>query len=155
MREIGISFSLPVDLGNLFWNRKSVWNVYTDDHIGTYKGIARVNYFSTPADTLNKPSWPYSWDNNPLGSNDFHSTNCNIYNASIIDSKDSGVDVISDGNKHLHCYIDTHKNEIIMIVSNYYFGGYERSIQGWYVDMPERILKEGHKLEGSIHLKIK
>jgi len=154
MREIGISFSLPVDMGNLYWNRKSTWDIYPDDHIGRPAGIAKANYFTNQPDTHNKPSWPYSWDNNPLGSNDFRSTKCNILNASLTDFKGSGVEVISDGNQHLHCYMDIQKNEIIMIVSDYYFGGYERFIQGRYVDMPERILKEGDKLEGSVHLKI-
>ena len=74
-------------MDTLAWRRKAQWTYYPEDHIGRPEGRAKA-FPGTPVckDSpfyRTRPSWAWSQDCNPLGSNDFRSTKHNIYEASL------------------------------------------------------------------------
>ena len=106
--EVGISYMLNDSIDTLEWDRKALWSVYPDDHIGRPKGKA-VRYKGDKAEVYReKPSWPWSmdmkdyllWGKDHQGwdmTNDFRSAKHHIYSADIYESATGrGIRVESD-----------------------------------------------------------
>ncbi len=70
--EVGVSYLLPASAGQLSWNRRALWTVYPDSHLGRPTGTAAK------------------------GGDDFRATKENIYSATVA-VDDSGVTALSDG----------------------------------------------------------
>ncbi len=110
--EVGISYMLTDSIDTLQWDRKALWSVYPDDHIGRPKGKA-VRYKGGKAEVYRQePSWSWSmdmkdyllWGKDHEGwqmTNDFRSAKHHIYSADIYESKTRrGIRVESDGDSH-------------------------------------------------------
>lgn len=96
--EVGISWLLTSNIDQLAWNRKGLWSVYPEGHIGRNKGVAQRHLPGEPWKFGTRPSRPWSldeldfsvygqYDFGGRGTNDFRSMKENIYSASAIDSK--------------------------------------------------------------------
>ncbi len=93
--QLGVSYVLPSRVDRLTWNRKSLWSVYPEDHIGRTKGTAAKNASHADARYRVKPEWPWSEDMEdfflsgskvpaPQATNDFRATKENIWYCACI-----------------------------------------------------------------------
>ena len=48
--EVGIKYELTGDIDRLSWDRKALWTVYPENHIGAPKGTAYKNLQENPND---------------------------------------------------------------------------------------------------------
>jgi hypothetical protein len=133
--EVGISYVLASDIGQLSWDRKAPWSAYPPDHIGRSQGTAhRQARFASRA-YRQAPTGPWSEDTQDFflfgpndaggrGTNDFRSRKENIWYASCgpVDascqiraesdgSASARAEVLPDGNiqlsiDNLWAYID-------------------------------------------------
>lgn len=95
MSEVGVAFTLSPAIDRLTWDRKALWSVYPDDHIGRPQGTA-VRQASGPPQVYRRvPEGPWSLDSKDFflfgsddpgghGSNDFRSLKENIWQASCV-----------------------------------------------------------------------
>lgn len=104
----GIAWMLPDNFDKLSWQRKALWSVYPEDHIGRPAGTAlRRPSHAMPA-YRQEPSWPWSEDTgdyflwgksnfDPGATNDFRSLKPNIRWAGISSQHGSaGVETEAD-----------------------------------------------------------
>jgi len=104
--EVGISFILTNTVDRLAWQRKGLWSVYPDDHIGRNVGLAQ----RTPTQTENRP-WsqmeggggrgvfggPSDGGTAASGANDFRAMKEYIYSAAaLVGGTDLGLQALSD-----------------------------------------------------------
>ena len=101
-REIGLKAMLPAKHDEINWRRWSEWGVFPKDCICRTEGTATAhrNKKSSKQPANVKPNWPWSQDENELGSADFRSIKFCIYNASLMASNGSGVRVDAIGDAH-------------------------------------------------------
>ena len=154
LRQWGISFSLPITMNTLSWNRKGFWSVYPESHIGRNEGSAKLfyNHASSGLGGPLRPSWTYNQDQTKYGSNDFRSTKRNVLQASLQSENGAGIRVISDGLQHLRCW---RMNENIhMLISEYDNPGSERFLRDFedHAVRFDQPLKLGQTIQGRINL---
>jgi beta-galactosidase len=151
-REIGLRFSVPRDCDTLEWDRQAEWNVYPQDHIGRPRGTARA--FPTLTSEV-PPSYPWSEDISPMGSNDFRSTKRHIHWAAIqYPDARPGVVVESDGKQHVRANVETDR---ISIHVNDWYGGTNCYAYGeWHqIYGKGQLVRKGEKLTSKIRLSIR
>jgi len=149
-REIGLRFSVPKGCTTLTWDRTGEWNVYPADHIGRTHGTAYAVY--DHPQTV-PPTWPYSEDNSPMGSNDFRSTKRHIRSASIAYANGAGVEISSDGNQALRAIMET--DRISVNVSDWY-GGTNVGYGEWIGNYGRgKQINPGDVLQSTLHLQLK
>ncbi|MEP0767447.1 MAG: hypothetical protein HRF45_13035, partial [Fimbriimonadia bacterium] len=102
-REVGLRLSVPRDCDTLDWERRAEWTDYPEDHIGRPRGSSLA--FRKSGDGV-PPERPWSWDNTPLGCNDFRSTKRSVYWASLRAEGDQGVAVLSDGTQSVRAMVE-------------------------------------------------
>lgn len=146
-REIGMSFSVPRSCDTLHWERRGEWNVYPEDHIGRPVGNARAFVDHKQAVP---PTWPWSEDNSPMGSNDFRSTKRNVRTAWIAYPDGSAVQVLSDGTKALRATVDS--DRIDMNVNDWY-GGTNVGYTEWITNYGKgKLIKSGDLISSEVRL---
>lgn len=116
-REVGLRFSVPRSCDTVSWDRRAEWHVYPADHIGRPRGEARA--FADHTDGA-PPSWEWSADNTPMGTNDFRSTRRNINWAGISYPDGLGVLISSDGSQNVRAIVET--DRISVHVTDFYGG---------------------------------
>lgn len=52
------------------------------------------------------PTWPWSLDENELGTRDFRSTKFNVYDATLVNADDRGVRVAADADVNVRACLD-------------------------------------------------
>jgi hypothetical protein len=122
-RQIGLVFDLPRELDTLSWRRNAQWSFYPKDHIGRPVGRAKA-MSGRPVCTdspfyRTRPTWAWSQDCFPLGSNDFRSTKHFIYEASLTgdvasESGGAGLQALSDGNHHVRAWLDDERTRFLV-----------------------------------------
>jgi beta-galactosidase len=150
-RQVGLVFTLPDGFRHLAWNRRGLWNDYPADHIGRLQGSADAtdnNPLSGPAGPSAKPSMPWAFDQNELGTNDFRSTKMNILSASLTDGT-SKVAVVSDGTQSIRCWLENGK--VRMLVADYSNMGGEGFFRSHAAQI-DRPLKPGDMISGKVRL---
>ncbi len=108
-KEVGVAYVLDGSINLNSWERRALWTVYPENHMGRIQGTARRISKATKEVIREKPDWAYEMDMQnvyankgtavPFGaSNDFRGTKENIYRSSVYSSvTNSGVTVESDG----------------------------------------------------------
>ncbi|QDU71533.1 glycoside hydrolase family 2 protein [Mucisphaera calidilacus] len=102
----GLTFPVTASHDRIRWDRKALWSVYPDDHIGRSSGIAiaagnpalaasRTSYTEGP-----RP-WPWSADLVSGVTRDFRSTKFDIRTAGLIDQQNKGLLVVGNGRQHV------------------------------------------------------
>ncbi len=92
-REVGVSFDLTGQVDRLQWERKGLWSVYPEDHIGRNQGQALRERAGGDEGFRREPQWPWSqdmrnyslfgrYDVGGRGTHDFRSMKHNIRTAS-------------------------------------------------------------------------
>ena len=100
-----------------------------------------------------KPTWPWSWDANALGTRDFRATRMNILYASLKDSAGHGITALSDGKQHTRSFLDG--DRIGLLVACYNGPALNTS---WLHGAAEiagiapRILQVGEEIKDTVHL---
>jgi len=151
-RQTGIVFNLPADYDTLSWNRKSQWTVYPDDHIGRPVGTAKAFVGvsnSGIAGPRIKPNVAWYHDTSEQGTNDFRSTKMNIYDASLTNSSNKGLSVVSDGTQDFRAWLDG--DHIRMLIADYSNAGAETFFKS-HAKLEYRPLKKGSVVKGSVKL---
>ncbi len=156
-RQWGVAFSLPEAFNTLSWEKKGLWTVYPEDHIGRLKGEAKLFYNDERcglAGPSKKPSWAYHQDQTRYGSNDFRSTKRNVFQAALTAKGESTLQLKSDGSQHVRSWLEN--GNIHWLVAGYDNPGSERFLRGFsshaaLYDIP---LTRGQKLSGQIKLLI-
>lgn len=115
-RQVGIVLDLPRDCDVLSWQRQAEWSVYPADQIGRPEGRAlplrgpewpRIG-------GRERPPWPWSLDESPLGTNDFRATRHNIQWVALEDAGGNGIRVDSDGTQHARSFIDGERVRLLV-----------------------------------------
>ncbi len=147
-KEIGMRFSVPRPCEELEWDRVAEYSVYPADHIGRQHGDTLA---MSPQSPKWPPTWSWSMDNSPLGSNDFRSTKRHINWASLRYPNGPGVCLISDGKQCARAMVDGDRIE--MQVSDWYGGSNSRGewIENYGDGKP---IKSGDVIESSVHLRL-
>jgi beta-galactosidase len=152
-RQMGIVFDLPKSFDTLSWQRKALWTVYPEDHIGRPEGHAKAfRGAEWPAiRTHTEPPWPWSLDSNPLGTNDFRSTKRNVLWASLKNNDGYGLIVRSDGSQSTRAYVNG--DRIRLLAAGYSTGGRDGTSFG-HLASEQRPLKIGSVFEDTVNLEL-
>ena len=99
--EVGIAFTLPGNVDRIQWDRKGLWSVYPENHIGREQGVAYKS-----AEGLDQTEWKnLTYDFNWMGGNmarssvpnDFRSAKEYIRTADVLlEGKTLGVEALSE-----------------------------------------------------------
>lgn len=154
-REVGLRFSVGKKCNVLRWDRNAEWNVYPDSHIGRPRGTAVA--FATHGTEV-PPTWDWSQDNSPMGSNDFRGTKRHINWAGISYEDGTGVLIDSDGSQHVRATVET--DRISVCVNDWYGGIYAgrwrpidlTCFSANYTD--GKVIKKGDVLESVVKLRL-
>ncbi|HET6486715.1 MAG TPA: glycoside hydrolase family 2 TIM barrel-domain containing protein [Spirochaetia bacterium] len=149
-REIGLRFSVPLPCEHLEWCRKAEWRSYPADHIGRPRGRARAR--AGQAARPLPPTWSWSEDTTPMGTNDFRSTKRHVHWASIRYEGGPGVLVISDGTQHVRAMVEP--DRIAVHVLDWY-GGTNAGLEEWYRNYGKgRPVRSGEAITSSLRLRL-
>ena len=152
-RQMGIVFDLPKSCDTLAWERKAIWNLYPDDHIGRPAGQARA-FRDTKWPAIKphtEPPWPWSLDSTELGTNDFRATRRNILWASLKRTDGYGVLVRSDGRHSTRSYVDG--DRIRLLAAGHSTGGRDGVSFGHLGD-EQKPLNKGTLLDDTVQLEL-
>lgn len=150
-RQIGLVFAAPKSWDTLSWRRQAQWSVYPDDHIGRPVGTAKAFYAGPlcgSAGPRTEPTWPWSQDSTPSGSNDFRATKANLWEAALRAGNGQGVRVLSDGRQHLRCWVQG--DQVRFLVADYSNEGAAPFFNEHVI--ARRTLGVGAKVEGRARL---
>lgn len=156
-RQWGIAFSFPEKFNTLSWEKKGLWSVYPEDHIGRLKGEAKLFYNDERcglAGPSKQPSWAYNQDQTRYGSNDFRSTKRNVYKAALVAPGQTRVGLKSDGSQHVRSWLEN--GQVHWLVAGYDNPGFERFLRGFssHAQLYDIPLIRGQKLSGQVKLLI-
>lgn len=148
-RQWGLVFEAPVSFDRTFWRRDGMWSVYPDDHISRPVGEASLFYSGLPSvpNPRMEPAWPWSFDFNELGSNDFRSTRRNIWYAGLKDTDKNKITIRSNGKQHWRSWLE--KDKIRFLVADFVTAGNEMFLDGYYAPY-RKPLKKGDRIGGEI-----
>ena len=150
-RQWGLVFEAPTLFDTAFWRREGLWSVYPSDHISRPVGEAKLFYNGLPKeiDPRMQPSWPWSYDFNQLGSNDFRATRRNIWYAGLRSEENGRIVVPSDGTQHWRSWLDG--DRIQFLVADFATPGDELFLSSYY-EPYRKPLKKGDTISGEIQL---
>jgi beta-galactosidase len=147
--EVGWRFEVPLSMDRLTWEREGPWTWYPKDHISALNGDVRA-YSGRQAFVI--PSWPYSQDDSPMGSNDFRSTKRNFISAKILGPAGLGWSLQSDGTQHLRAAVET---DLIAVYVNDWFGGSPAQATEWLQNYGGGMhIATGTHIHSTIHLQL-
>jgi hypothetical protein len=173
VREQGLRFAVSKRCDTLRWRRRAEFSVYPDDHIGRPIGEARYKVPKVPVGAglcasppkvagsritdhgsrLLPPSWPWSQDTTPAGSNDFRSTKRNLLCGSLTGPNGTGVGIESNGEQHLRAAAEA--DRIAVYVNDWYGGTNCRGFFEWQGNYGTgRALAPGAVVEGTVYLRL-
>jgi beta-galactosidase len=146
-QESGFRFEVPLRLDHLSWKRDGELSWYPEGHIGALSGDIQA-HSGHPGFLI--PTWPYSEDDTPMGTNQYRSTKRNILSATVRDESGTGWTIKSDGSQHLRASVETDR---IAVFVNDWYGGSPARI-GEYLENygPGKKLSTGEHLQSTIHL---
>jgi len=153
-RQTGITFSLPKACATLAWRRAGQWSWYPEDHIGRVAGTAKAFPgvgICGLAGPRTPPTWPWSQDQNPYGSNDFRSTKCNIYFAALTDDTGRGLRAVAAADRHAHAWIDG--DQARLLIADYANDGAEGFFQATRA-VPNRPMAKGGIVTGTAQVEL-
>ncbi|MGI6316918.1 MAG: glycoside hydrolase family 2 TIM barrel-domain containing protein [Christensenellales bacterium] len=121
--EVGLRFEVPRTLDTLSWQRKGLWTIYPDWHIGRLKGVAPMRYAGSPEDPYAPPTREWQHVEKDVltfgpyclglrGTNDFRGTKPNILEASL-SGGGASVTALSDGSQSVRMELAPAKGAII------------------------------------------
>lgn len=129
--EVGIKITLPSEIDRIQWNRKGLWSVYPEDHVGREKGIAYKS--NEGLDQSAWSNWTYDlnwwsiWEaqtprevKSPSNTtNDFRASKEYFRTAAAL-LKDSGIGVeaLSEEKDAVRMELSAHDGPITMIINN-------------------------------------
>jgi hypothetical protein len=150
-RQVGIVLDLPRSCDRLTWQRNVRWTVYPDDHIGRPVGSTtstRDARWPASASSL-RPTWPWAYDESPLGTNDFRATRTGIRRVSLSDETGCGLHVVSDGTQAARAWLDG--NRVRLLLADSSRGTGERFLQTrGFPAAKALVLEPGQTVEGTI-----
>ena len=153
-RQIGVVFRLPRECDTLTWRRNAKWSAYPDDHIGRAQGTATAFVKGVPISLLAGPrvlpTWSWSADATPNGSNDFRSTKMNVYEAALLSPSGHGLRLLADGSSHVRCWVL--ENSANLLVAEYTNHGAPQFFTEHVI--PARPLKAGSVVKGTLRLEV-
>ncbi len=151
-RQWGMVFDLPRACDTLTWERDAFWTVYPEDHIGRPAGTATGRLHGrTYVNGRNAPDWPWSLDENDLGSNDFRATRERIRWATLTDRTGRGLRVSSGGRQAFRAWLEG--GGVRALVAGFSTGGADGFLSRHY-DAERRPLKKGARIEDRVALEI-
>jgi hypothetical protein len=147
--EVGFEFGVPVWMDRLSWKRIGEWTWYPQDHIGALSGEVSAHSGRPP---FVIPTWSYSEDDSPMGSNDFRSTKRNITEASVKDSAGHGWKIHSNGSQHLRVSVESDR---VAIYVNDWYGGSTAPLGEYGANYDEgKVLHSGQRIHSTLHLSV-
>ncbi len=152
-RQWGMVFLVTRETEHLAWDRKGLWSIYPEDHIGRTHGEAEpfvTGTYQKPAFGA-KPAGPWKDDANALGSNDFRSSKENIYWAALIGGQGRGVLVNGGGKSIFRSWVDG--DHISFLVAGFSTGGGDLFFSSHYRD-ERRPLQRGDRFRGTAVLRL-
>jgi hypothetical protein len=150
-RQVGVVFTLPSNFRTLSWKRRAQWSVYPKDHIGRPEGVAKAfrgNDWPS-IDLRIKPPWPWSLDQNAMGTRDFRATRNNILWAALRPDEGPGIKVLSDGTQSVRAFVED--GRVKLLVADFSTGGADIFLASHY-QHERRPLEAGDLVEGEVEL---
>jgi beta-galactosidase len=149
-REIGLSFAVPLECDTLNWDRKAEWSYYPADEIGRPHGTASAH---ARAPQLMPPGErPFAQDDHAWGCNDFRSAKRNIYWASLTDSHEAGIRIVSDGSQHVRATVGP--RSISVCALDYYCGAATGTPEWDGAYGVGKVIQTGDVLEGKVRVQL-
>ncbi len=152
-RQWGLVFSSAENMNRLEWYRKGLWSYYPENHIGrTHGETVPFGDKAFRVDSFGKaPSEDWRYDANELGTNDFRATRENIYWASLSNSQNKGLAVVSDGSQAFRAFMDGGK--VNFLVAGFSTGGGDMFFSS-HLQKFRRPLKDGDKFGDEVKIKL-
>lgn len=151
-RQVGIVFDFPNRCGRLEWERNARWTVYPQDHIGRPVGTTTCTRESRwpPVAPGERPSWPWAYDESPMGTNDFRATRTAIRHLSLTDETGCGLEMTSDGTQAARAWLAGER--VHLLLADFSRGTGEKFLhaKGFTAATPLN-LKPGQVVQGIIH----
>ena len=127
--EVGIKFTLPASVDRMQWDRRGLWSVYPEDHIGREHGTAyKVSTVKDPVKWKDMdhdyywfdPHWSISQtERTETTNNDFRSSKEYIRTADVlIKGKTLGVEALSEEKDAVRLEVNGNTGEVTMIINN-------------------------------------
>jgi hypothetical protein len=146
-REIGQRLALPREFDTLDWSRRAEWGVYPSDHIGRPVGHARASYAHAYA---RPPTWPWSQDDSPLGSNDFRSTKRHVDWAVLSRAGGTALELVGQGEQSARVIVEPDR---VALFALDFYGGTGARLFEWENNYGRgRNLKTGATIESVVRL---
>jgi hypothetical protein len=153
-RQIGVVFRMPRESDTLTWRRNAKWSAYPDDHIGRAQGTATAFVKGVPISLLAGPrvlpTWSWSADATPNGSNDFRSTKMNVYEAALLSPSGHGLRLLADGSSHVRCWVL--EDSANLLIAEYTNHGAPQFFTEHVI--PARPLKAGSVVKGTLRMEV-
>lgn len=140
IQELGWAFEMPAKYDRFSWERKALWTVYPDDHIGRPKGTALPDSANVHLTNITRPD-----------AFDFCSTKYDCWWASLIDAQDHGLRVYFDPEQQHHCRGGFGEDGAYRLVVNKQCSP-PRDISTHTVEDLYLELKPGDAVEGEFHI---
>ncbi|MGV8136062.1 MAG: glycoside hydrolase family 2 protein [Mangrovibacterium sp.] len=117
IRQFGMLFRLPLLFDQLEWQRKGLWTVYPEYDINRLTGSTKANprtlkHVEAPREI---PSGEWKNNANLQGTNDFRSTKDRILRAALVNERNLGVEILSDGTQSVRAWVEG--NQIYFLVA--------------------------------------
>ena len=129
--EVGVTFTLPAEVDRLSWDRKALWTVYPEDHVGRGRGVAWRDPAVRGTDVWS--NWPYdlNWwslweaqtperlESASGATNDFRASKEYIRTAEVLlAGKTVGVQALSEEHDAVRLETERPGAPVTMIINN-------------------------------------
>ncbi|MBI5834217.1 MAG: glycoside hydrolase family 2 [Armatimonadetes bacterium] len=130
------------------WWQQAPWSTYPTDHIGRIEGEARARSGrAAPADGRQVPTWPWSLDENALGTADFRATRRGILSSSLTAADGTGLALDGAGRVAARAWLTP--TGVRWLAATFHTGGGDSFLSGHYA-AERRPLKAGEVVRGEV-----
>lgn len=121
--EVGIVFNLPGTVDRIMWDRRGLWSVYPETHVGREKGIAYKSSENSDQKQWKNLTYDFGWMGGNMYQsttpNDFRASKENIRTASILlQGKTIGVQALSEEKDAVRLESSPWSRTVTMYINN-------------------------------------
>ena len=129
--EVGVQFTLPAEVDRLQWDRKALWTVYPEDHVGRGKGVAWRDPAVRGTDVWSNLPYDLNWwslweretpervENPSQATNDFRASKEYIRTAeALLAGRTVGIQALSEEQDAVRLEVSAPGGPVTMYINN-------------------------------------